>query len=202
MDDKRIDKAAAFDTLFTSNRIQILKILAYYMDPRLLKGLAVYIKMSELQYTLTLFRRHPETSLCIAPSSANEETATELCNDLMPLCDETQKSALRQITQMMDNIHNFQEMMEMVQTMQELFPEGFSDLSGMDPSMFGTNATLILNAKHPLVQYILKNGENNNTSLFCEQLYDLAMISHKPLSPDEMTKFVSRSNQIMMLLAK
>lgn len=135
MDDKRIDKAAAFDTLFTSNRIQILKILAYYMDPRLLKGLAVYIKMSELQYTLTLFRRHPETSLCIAPSSANEETATELCNDLMPLCDETQKSALRQITQMMDNIHNFQEMMEMVQTMQELFPEGFSDLSGMDPSM-------------------------------------------------------------------
>ena len=95
MDDKRIDKAAAFDTLFTSNRIQILKILAYYMDPRLLKGLAVYIKMSELQYTLTLFRRHPETSLCIAPSSANEETATELCNDLMPLCDETQKSALR-----------------------------------------------------------------------------------------------------------
>ena len=52
MDDNRIDKAAAFDTLFTSNRIQILKILAYYMDPRLLKGLAVYIKMSELQYTL------------------------------------------------------------------------------------------------------------------------------------------------------
>ena len=43
---------------------------------------------------------------------------------------------------------------------------------------------------------------NDNTSLFCEQLYDLAMISHKPLSPDEMTKFVSRSNQIMMLLAK
>ena len=75
-------------------------------------------------------------------------------------------------------------------------------MSGMDPSMFGTNATLILNAKHPLVQYILKNGENDNTSLFCEQLYDLAMISHKPLSPDEMTKFVSRSNQIMMLLAK
>ena len=75
-------------------------------------------------------------------------------------------------------------------------------MTGMDPSMFGGQETLILNAKHPLVQYILKNGENDNTSLFCEQLYDLAMISHKPLSPDEMTKFVSRSNQIMMLLAK
>ena len=52
-------------------------------------------------------------------------------------------------------------------------------MTGMDPSMFGGQETLILNAKHPLVQYILKNGENNNTSLFCEQLYDLAMISHK-----------------------
>ena len=202
MDDKRIDKAAAFDTLFTSNRIQILKILAYYMDPRLLKGLAVYIKMSELQYTLTLFRRHPETSLCIAPSSANEETATELCNDLMPLCDETQKSALRQITQMMDNIHNFQEMMEMVQTMQELFPEGFSDLSGMDPSMFGTNATLILNANHPLVQYVVDHKGSENTSIICKQLYDLAMLAHKPLNPEEMTAFVKRSNEIMMLLTK
>ena len=136
MDDNRIDKAAAFDTLFTSNRIQILKILAYYMDPRLLKGLAVYIKISELQYTLALFCRHPETSLCIAPASISEAAAAELCDDLMPLCNETQKASLRQITQMMDNIHNFQEMMEMVQSMQELFPEGFSDLSGMDPSLF------------------------------------------------------------------
>lgn len=135
MDDKRIDKAAAFDTLFTSNRIQILKILAYYMDPRFLKGLAVYIKLSELQYTLALFRRHPETSLGLASSSVNENFAGELCSDLMPLCDEAQKASLQQMTQMMDNIHNFQEMMEMVQTMQELFPEGFSDLSGMDPSM-------------------------------------------------------------------
>lgn len=135
MDDKRIDKAAAFDTLFTSNRIQILKILAYYTDPRLLKGLAVYIKLSELQYTLALFRRHPETSLGTVSASVSENIASELCGDLMPLCNEAQKASLQQITQMMDNIHNFQEMMEMVQTMQDLFPEGFSDFSGMDPSM-------------------------------------------------------------------
>lgn len=135
MDDKRIDKAAAFDTLFTSNRIQILKILAYYMDSKLLKGLALYIKISELQYTLALFCRHPETSLCTTLPYTNEDIAGELCSDLMPLCNETQKTSLRQITQMMDNIHNFQEMMEMVQTMQDLFPEGFSDLSNLDPSV-------------------------------------------------------------------
>lgn len=136
MDDSRIDKAAAFDTLFTTNRIQILKILAYYMDPHLLKGLAVYIKLSELQYTLSLFQRHPETSLCRAlKEPGNSNHAGELCNDLMPLCNETQKESLRQISQMLENMNNFQEMMEMVQTMQELFPEGFSDLSGMDLSM-------------------------------------------------------------------
>ena len=75
-------------------------------------------------------------------------------------------------------------------------------MTGMDPSMFGGQETLILNAKHPLVQYILKNGENDNTSLFCEQLYDLAMMAHKQLSPDEMTQFIARSNQILLALAK
>ncbi|MDD7740191.1 MAG: molecular chaperone HtpG [Lachnospiraceae bacterium] len=75
-------------------------------------------------------------------------------------------------------------------------------MTGMDPDMFGGQETLVLNAKHPLVKYILENGENENTPLFCEQLYDLAMISHKPLSPEAMTKFVNRSNKIMMLLAK
>ena len=99
-----------------------------------------------------------------------------------------------------ENIASMMTLSEENRRMQEMMK--MYGMTGMDPSMFGGQETLILNAKHPLVQYILKNGENDNTSLFCEQLYDLAMISHKPLSPDEMTKFVSRSNQIMMLLAK
>ena len=100
MDDNRIDKAAAFDTLFTNNRIQILKTLAYYIDPHLLKGLAVYIKFLELQYTLALFRKHPETALHSFPlSSDGSSLAGELCSDLMPLCDETQKASLQQVTQ-------------------------------------------------------------------------------------------------------
>ena len=99
-----------------------------------------------------------------------------------------------------ENIASMMTLSEENRRMQEMMK--MYGMTGMDPSMFGGQETLILNAKHPLVQYILKNGENDTTSLFCEQLYDLAMISHKPLSPDEMTKFVSRSNQIMMLLAK
>ena len=75
-------------------------------------------------------------------------------------------------------------------------------MSGMDPSMFGTNATLILNANHPLVEYVVAHKDGENTEMFCHQLYDLAMLAHKPLRPEEMTEFVKRSNEIMMKLAK
>lgn len=75
-------------------------------------------------------------------------------------------------------------------------------MMGMDPSMFGTDVTLVLNANHPLVQYVLEHGEGEHTALFCKQLYDLALLSNKPLNPEEMTAFIQRSNEIMMLLAK
>ena len=75
-------------------------------------------------------------------------------------------------------------------------------MAGMDPSMFGTTETLVLNANNKLVQYIFKHKDSENVPMFCEQLYDLALLSHKPLSPDEMTKFITRSNEILMLLAK
>ena len=76
------------------------------------------------------------------------------------------------------------------------------NMYGMDPSMFGTSETLVLNANNELVQYILEHKDGENTGLLCEQLYDLAMLAHKTLTPEAMTKFISRSNRIMMLLAK
>ena len=75
-------------------------------------------------------------------------------------------------------------------------------MGGMDASMFGSQATLVLNANHPLVQFLVANKDSENVSIICKQLYDLAMLAHKPLSPDEMTAFVKRSNDIMMLLTK
>ena len=76
-------------------------------------------------------------------------------------------------------------------------------MNGM--GMFGAEGdgeTLVLNANHPLVQYIVDNKESDNTKLIAEQLYDLAKIQHAPLDSEAMTKFVARSNEIMMLLAK
>ena len=74
---------------------------------------------------------------------------------------------------------------------------------GMDMSMFGAEGeTLVLNANHPLVTYITEHEDDANTEMICEQLYDLAKLQNAPLSPEAMTKFVSRSNDIMLLLAK
>ena len=75
-------------------------------------------------------------------------------------------------------------------------------MAGMDPSMFGSEVTLTLNANHPLVQFVAEHGDNENTPVICKQLYDMAMLAHKPLTPEEMTAFVQRSNDIMMLLTK
>ena len=76
------------------------------------------------------------------------------------------------------------------------------NMYGMDPSMFGTTTTLVLNANNALVKYLFENPEGEHSNMICEQLYDLAKLQHAPLSADAMTKFVARSNDIMMLLTK
>ena len=75
-------------------------------------------------------------------------------------------------------------------------------MGGMDMNMFAADQTLTLNANNELVKYIFEHKDSENVPMFCEQLYDLAVLSNHPLSVDEMTKFVERSNKIMMLLAK
>ena len=76
------------------------------------------------------------------------------------------------------------------------------NMYGMDSSMFGGGETLVLNANHPLVKFLVDSSEASQVPVICEQLYDLAMLSHKQLSPEEMTKFVQRSNEILLMLAK
>ena len=75
-------------------------------------------------------------------------------------------------------------------------------MAGMDPGMFGSQITLILNANHPLVQFVVEHKRSKSVPIICKQLYDLAILAHKPLNPEEMTAFVQRSNEIMMLLTK
>ena len=76
-------------------------------------------------------------------------------------------------------------------------------MNGAGLGDFGSEGeTLVLNANHPLVQYVTEHQDDKNVQMICEQLYDLAKLQHAPLSPEDMTKFVARSNDIMLLLAK
>ena len=77
-------------------------------------------------------------------------------------------------------------------------------MNGMSMGDFGNNEgqTLVLNANHPLVQYVMDNKDADNASMICEQLYDLARIQNAPLEGDAMAAFVARSNEIMMTLAQ
>ena len=77
------------------------------------------------------------------------------------------------------------------------------NMYGMDPSMFGSQGeSLVLNRNHPLVQYVLNHKDGQHTAQFCQQLYDLAKLSHGSLTPERMTDFIARSNEIMMVLAE
>ena len=77
------------------------------------------------------------------------------------------------------------------------------NMYGMDPSMFGSEGeTLVLNANHKLVQYVLNNGEGELTEKICQQLYDMASLTHGSLSAERMTNFISRSNEIMMFMTE
>lgn len=87
-----------------------------------------------------------------------------------------------------------------MQDMMKMYAMG--GMGGMDSSMFAADQTLTLNANNALVQYILNNKDSEHVPMFCEQLYDLAVLSNQQLSVDAMSKFIARSNEIMMLLTK
>ena len=87
-----------------------------------------------------------------------------------------------------------------MQDMMKMYSAG--GMGGMDPNMFAADQTLTLNANNALVKYLFENKDSEHASMFAEQLYDLAMLSNQPLSAEAMTKFVKRSNDIMLLLTK
>lgn len=98
-----------------------------------------------------------------------------------------------------DNVASMITLSEQSRRMQEMMK--MYGMAGMGMDM-GGESTLILNANHPLVTYVVEHKDGENTNIICKQLYDLAVLAHKPLNPDEMTAFVKRSNEIMMMLTK
>ena len=100
-----------------------------------------------------------------------------------------------------ENLSSMITLSEETRRMQDMMKMySMNGMGGMDMSDMGQ--TLVLNANNELVQYVFDHKDDEQTEMFCQQLYDLAMISHQPLPAEKMTEFIQRSNKIMMLLTK
>ncbi len=101
-----------------------------------------------------------------------------------------------------ENISSMLTIEEEGRRMQDMMRMYTASGSGMDPDMFAPGQTLTLNAKNRLVRYLLEHKDGEHTEMFAKQLYDLAALANAPLKPEAMTAFISRSNEIMLLLAE
>ncbi len=129
-----------------------------------------------------------------ATASLTEVFKNALHNDKLTVKVENLKNdSIASVITLSEEGRRMQDMMKMY---------AMHGMGGMDPNMFAADQTLTLNANHALVKYILENKDSEHVPMFAEQLYDLAMLSNQPLSVDAMSKFVKRSNDIMLLLTK
>ena len=140
-------------------------------------------------------------------SSAKEETDAEALKEITATLTDLFRKALGKENLEVkveklknESISSMITLSEESRRMQEMMK--MYNMYGMDPSMFGGSETLILNAGNQLVQYVADHQDSEKVSMICEQLYDLAMIAHKPLAPEAMTRFIARSNEILLLLAQ
>lgn len=138
-EEQKTNAITAFDTLFTNNRIQMLKILLPRLSPGQQGGFAVYIKLLELQYALTLLRSRPGERLLGdgRQLSANflqgdNQDTLQLLDELLLFSGPGEREKIENMKRMIANMKKMQEMMEMVQMLQELFPEGMGGDNPMD----------------------------------------------------------------------
>ena len=158
-----MDKVTAFDALFTNNQIQKLKILLSYVDSPMQRQLAIYIKFLELKYTMELFQRSPQLSVSPIQQESSFDPAM-LCQEIAPYCSPGEQKQINQFASMLQAMSHYQEMMEMVQMFQEMFPEGMSFSgaaagdseennvsgdSGMNPDMMTTGLSGLFGGNMP-----------------------------------------------------
>ena len=154
MEEKGKEAIAAFDTVFTTNRIQMMKVFLSYLAPELQSGLAVYIKFSELQYVLQLARQFPGRpmlhgrgtvlsfkSLSDGSLFGKDRTGVlELLDELLPFSSPSERSRILNLKNMLLSMSRMQEMMDMIDMMKDLFPEGMGDSSGNFGDIFSAMA--------------------------------------------------------------
>ena len=129
------EKIVAFDTLFSNNHIQILKVVLPYLDNHLQKLGAVYIKFLELQYTMDFCRKHPHT-IWFCPKQEASVDFAKLCNELSPFLSSEEKKQTEQIQNMFHTMKMYHELSKTMETMKEFMPDMEDMFRNIQPDSF------------------------------------------------------------------
>lgn len=129
MSEKENDSILLFDTLFTTNHLQIFKTILPYLEPAMQKQMAVYIKYAEFQYTISYYKgRHTQLSGC-SGFEKKELDYNEIYNTVKGYCTHDERQKVEKILNLVNSLHNAKEMMSMMEVMKEMS----SDSEGSDP---------------------------------------------------------------------
>ena len=131
MDFTTQSNADAFDTLFTTNHIRMLKALLPYMDNQMQKNIAVYIKFMELQYTIDFLREHPYPLCGCVPHKQNPDLGN-LFSDILPYCSEKERQKMEQLRGIFQSMEMYREMSQTMEMMKEFMPEGDASAPNFD----------------------------------------------------------------------
>ena len=143
MEEQNSKTINAFDSLFTTNRIQMMKVILSWLPPRQQGVLAVYIKFAEFQYVMQFLSRSQATPLVHGHKSLpldkllngnllqeSSGDVVEFLEELLPFCGPTEQTRIESAIQAINGISKMKEMMEMMEMLKELFPEGMNSEGG------------------------------------------------------------------------
>lgn len=136
METKKNEQIYAFDSLYTTNHIQMLKILLPCLPPPLQKNLALYIKFLELRYTISFLNAHPYVLSGCGFDKKYKEQEIPL-DDLLPYLTPGEAENFRQIQKGMDMMKQFSKMQKNMEALKDILPEGM-DFETLFGQMMGT----------------------------------------------------------------
>lgn len=125
------DAILAFDTLYTTNHMKILKLLIPYLESETQKKIAIFIKWQELMFTLNFFRQYSASLYSPDFKQSKKFDLNTLIPLLTPYCNESEKSVISQFSQ----IQNMMNMMEQMQFYMPMIQQFMSSMSGEDNNL-------------------------------------------------------------------
>ena len=109
----------AFDTLYTTNHMKILKLLLPYLECEHQKKLAVFIKWQELVFTLDFFKQYSASLYSSDFKHKKNLDLNALLPLLIPYCNDSEKNLLQQFTQLQNMLHMYEDFQQYLPLLQQ-----------------------------------------------------------------------------------